>query len=228
MYISLVILLTAVVFFVLAASKLRKMAHLIEVRNHIARDLHDDIGATLTSISFYTQAATSKLKSGKLEEVQAIVNQTGISAREAIGNMNDIVWFINPKNDQLGSLFARINDYARQLFAEQQVHFFFYYNDDQISQTLNMEQRKNLYLICKEALTNAAKYAHAKNVELLIEKQSIIIKDDGVGFNCEDMSSGNGVMNMKERAHQLGAQFTIQSSLKKGTFIQIGFYPPKR
>lgn len=202
------------------------MAQLNEIRNHIARDLHDDIGATLTSISFFTQAAISKLKLEKPAEAHQIITQAGFTAREAIANMNDIVWFINPNNDKLKTLFFRIEDYARKLFAESGITFYFYYKDEELNTSLNMEQRKHLYLICKEAITNAAKYAQAKNVELLVEQKHIIIKDDGIGFDTEQSQQGNGLLNMKVRAHQLGASFSVITGTGKGTVIKLDFSHP--
>lgn len=205
------------------------MRRLEEVRNHIARDLHDDIGATLTSISFFTQAALTKLKLTKYEDAHHIISQTGDTAREAIGNMNDIVWFINPNNDQLKALFSRIEDHARKLFSERNITFYFYYKDDEMNTILDIEQRKHLYLICKEAITNAAKYAACKNVELLVERKHIIIRDDGVGFDVEQAQQGNGLLNMKVRAHQLGAHYTIKSVPGNGTTVKLDFdHPHKR
>ena len=205
------------------------MHRLEEVRNHIARDLHDDIGATLTSISFFTQAALTKLKLEKYDDANHIISQTGNTAREAIGNMNDIVWFINPNNDQLKALFYRIEDYGRKLFSESGIAFYFYYKDDDLNTLLDIEHRKHLYLICKEALTNTAKYAKCKNVELLVEQKYIIIKDDGIGFDTENSTLGNGLLNMKVRTHQLGAHFSLKSSPGKGTIVKLDFsHPHKR
>lgn len=227
--IAIILFIAAAVLFVLSYNKARKMHRLEEVRNHIARDLHDDIGATLTSISFFTQAALTKLKLGKYEDADHIITQTGDTAREAIGNMNDIVWFINPNNDQLRALFSRIEDHARKLFSERGITFYFYYKDDDLNTMLDIEQRKHLYLICKEALTNAAKYARCKNVELLVEQKYIIIRDDGEGFDQTGVAQGNGLLNMKVRAHQLGAHLTLKSAPGKGTTVKLDFrHPHKR
>ncbi len=224
---SIVLFMSALVLFVLAQKKVKQITQLNEMRNHIARDLHDDIGATLTSISFFTQAAISKLKLERPNEAYQIITQAGLTAREAIANMNDIVWFINPNNDQLKSLFFRIEDYARKLFADSGVAFYFYYKDEELNTMLNMEQRKHLYLLCKEAITNAAKYAQSKNVELLVEQKNIIIRDDGIGFDDKRLQEGNGILNMKVRAHQLGAAFSIVTSPNKGTVIKLDFgHPP--
>lgn len=229
LFLSAILFVVSVILFVITYNKSKRIQRLEEVRNHIARDLHDDIGATLTSISFFTQAALTKLKLEKYEDAQHIISQTGNTARESIGNMNDIVWFINPNNDQLKSLFSRIEDHARKLFSERDITFYFYYKDDEMNTMLDIEQRKHLYLICKEAITNAAKYAQCKNVELLVERKHIIIKDDGRGFDVEQAQQGNGLLNMKVRAHQLGAHYTLKSMPGKGTTVKLDFdHPHKR
>lgn len=207
----------------MAIKKQRRLKAIEEIRNHIARDLHDDIGATLTSISFYTQAAQKKLTLKKYDEVSDLIQQTGINAREAIANMNDTVWVINPQNDSVKALFTRIEDYARKVLAETNSAFYFYYKEDELLNALNIAQRKHIYLICKEAINNCAKYAQAKNVELLIERHSIIIKDDGIGFDALKESDGNGLLNMKSRAHQLGAQYELIAEHGKGTCIKLSF-----
>jgi signal transduction histidine kinase len=226
LFVSLALFLGAVYVYALALKKQRRLKAIAEIRNHIARDLHDDIGATLTSISFYTQAAQQKLALKKYDEVSNLINQTGLNAREAIANMNDTVWVINPKNDSVKALCERIEDYGRRLLAETKTAFYFYYKDDELLNALNIEQRKHMYLICKEALNNCAKYAQAKNVELLIERQAIIIRDDGVGFDAKQENDGNGLLNMKSRAHQLGAQYEMIAEPNKGTCIKLTFLHP--
>lgn len=229
LFLSIILFGISVILFVITFNKSKRIQRLEEVRNHIARDLHDDIGATLTSISFFTQAALTKLKLGKYDDAQQIISQTGNTARESIGNMNDIVWFINPNNDQLKALFSRIEDHARKLFSETGITFYFYYKDDEMNTLLDIEQRKHLYLICKEAITNAAKYARCKNVELLVERKHIIVRDDGMGFDAEHAQQGNGLLNMKVRAHQLGAHYSLKSIPGKGTTVKLDFdHPHKR
>lgn len=222
---SLLLLVLSIILLLRVNRKHKQISQLKELRNHIASDLHDDIGATLTGISFFTQAALSKLKHNKVEEAQTIIEQTGRNAREAVANMNDIVWFINPKNDNLQSLFNRIEDYAQSLFADQHIGFYLYFKDAVLDHKLNMNQRKHLFLLCKEAINNVAKYAQCKNLEILVENQTVIIKDDGIGFNETQMENGNGMANMKYRAHQLGADLKVHSS-PQGTFIKLSFDLP--
>lgn len=220
---SLVLFAGAAIFFTLALKKQRRMKAMAEIRNHIARDLHDDIGATLTSISFLAQAIENKMALKKHEEVEKLLQQIGLNAREAIASMNDTVWVINPKNDSVKALFVRIEDYARKVLAENNTAFYFYYKDDELLKMLNIEQRKHIYLICKEALNNCAKYAQAKNLELLIERDTLIIRDDGIGFDSNRENDGNGLLNMKSRAHQLGAKYECISEPNKGTSIKLTF-----
>jgi two-component system, NarL family, sensor histidine kinase UhpB len=88
-----------------------------------------------------------------------------------------------------------------------------------------MEQRKNLYLVFKEAVNNAAKYADCTSIEVkfLKEKSSLVlgITDNGKGFNIEEMKNGNGLKNMELRAKEIKAAFQIQSAPGKGTQIAL-------
>lgn len=222
-FIAIGLFLATLFLYVLTVKKQRALKETEEIRNHIARDLHDDIGATLTSISFYTQAVQKKIALQKYDEVNNLIDHVGKNAREAISNMNDTVWVINPKNDSVNALVQRIEDYARKVLAETNTVFYFYYKDDDLLNKLNLEQRKHIYLICKEAIHNCAKYAQAKSLELLIEKQLIIICDDGIGFNEKGGNNSNGLLNMQSRAYQLGAEYELITGLNKGTCIKLTF-----
>src|SRR5439155_1052907 len=92
---------------------------------------------------------------------------------------------------------------------------------------LGMAKRKNLYLVYKEAINNAAKYADGKNIWItLTYKKPMIrltVKDDGLGFILEDEPSGNGLLNMRKRAAQLSGQFSIITAPGEGTLVQLSF-----
>jgi two-component system sensor histidine kinase UhpB len=88
-----------------------------------------------------------------------------------------------------------------------------------------MEQRKNIYLIFKEALNNAAKYSGASRIEIEVATQNkelvLLIKDEGQGFNINEVKKGNGLDNMMNRATELGAALKIQSAMNEGTTVSL-------
>lgn len=94
---------------------------------------------------------------------------------------------------------------------------------------IKMEQRRNVYLIFKEAINNAAKYANAGQVSVEIKQSGkgikLVITDNGAGFIVEEADSGNGLYNMKQRAKELKGTLFISSKLLKGTKIELEFIP---
>lgn len=212
--------------------KQKLLSQLKNLRTHIASDLHDEIGAALSSVSFYSEAALIQLKNNNTEQVALIVEKIGLTSRKTIDSMSDIVWMINPNNDNLLKLFERIENSARELLSIKNINFIFYNDPSLNNLVLNIEVRKNIYLICREAIHNAAKYAQANQVELLIKfkrkKIIVIVKDDGIGFNNEIIKQGNGLINMKVRAKQIGGEFQIISKPNRGTILNFKLpYPPQ-
>lgn len=202
------------------------------LRLHIARDLHDDIGATLSSISFYSQAVKQNLHASNVTNAEKINEQIGLLSREMMENMNDIVWMVNPKNDTTDKFFERINDYGNTLFLSNNITFMFYADNKLLDMTMDMNMRKAFYLICKEAMNNALKHANCNTFEILIKKQAndivTILKDNGNGFVVDKQNNGNGLLNMKVRVEEMGGNYSIQTSPNKGTVISFKFaVPPK-
>lgn len=204
---------------------------LVSMRSRIARDLHDDIGATLSSISFYGEAAIQRINAQKTGEAIQVIDKMGVQSRSMIENMNDIVWMVNPKNDRMDLLLEKLEDYGRQIFTSKGIQFMFYADPQVQTAHFVMDVRKDFYLICKEAMNNAAKYSQCKSLEVLIKKSGdhilTIIKDDGIGFNPDGVGNGNGLLNMKVRAGKIGDKLKIDSNIGRGTAISFQCpYPP--
>jgi signal transduction histidine kinase len=104
--------------------------------------------------------------------------------------------------------------YASETLDERNIQYTFSTNEEIEKLKLYMEQRKNLYLIYKEAMHNAVKYETDYEIRLSI-------KDNGKGSNILNASAGNGLTNMKKRAEEMKAQFEISSIQSNGTYIQI-------
>ncbi len=230
--VSIISLLFCVILAWITIKRNRMLKLLKNTRINIARDLHDEIGATLSSISFYCEACKINLLHNKTEPTLHLIDKIGTSSRDTIYSMNEIVWMINPKNDHLEKLFDRIEDFGKTLFVSRGITFYFYRDHHLLQMVLPVEWRKNLYLIIKEALNNIAKYASCTQVEVLItRKKSMIevrIKDNGVGFNPNESKEGNGLLNMRVRAASLGSKLHIDSSLMKGTVVSFSLpYPHK-
>jgi signal transduction histidine kinase len=202
-----------------------RVNHLIgleKLRTRIATDLHDDIGATLSSISFYSEAIRQRAKD-KLPEVEHILEKMGETSRSMVGSMSDIVWAINPDNDHFDKLVRRMHSYAAELCSIKNITLQFHSNEMERNIQLSLEQRKNIYLIFKEAINNALKYAACHTLRLHLHTTGgniqMEIQDDGKGFNTDGEFKGNGLKNMQLRAREIHAHVNITSAPGKGTSI---------
>jgi signal transduction histidine kinase len=205
----------------------RQRKRLQGVRDRIARDLHDDIGSTLGSISFYSEALKRKLENADDGTAQEVAQKIGTSSRAMIDQMSDIVWSVDPKNDDAGSLVERMHAFAGDLLSAQDIALHFTSADVLSDQKLSAEKRRNLFLIFKEALHNCVKYAACKavyiDVRILDRSLLMEVRDDGKGFDPENTDSynGNGVPNMRARARSIHAHLTIDSAVGKGTCLRV-------
>jgi len=203
------------------------------IRNGIAQDLHDQIGSTLSSISVYSEVARIYQGQEKANQLNNILETISLTANEMINDMADIVWAINPKNDNLNSIIFRIENFARPLCKVKHINFSFKHNSKNQENVATTWIRKNLYLILKESVNNAIKHAECKNLEVELkvinDMIEVRIKDDGVGFVSDaDFSGdvtgslgGNGMNNIRLRAEELKAKLSIDSSPGSGTTIQL-------
>lgn len=230
----LLLFLTAlcIVFGWITFKKYKALQQMKSTRIAIARDLHDEIGATLSSISFYSEACKINIVNKNNENSIQLIDKIGATSRNTINSMNDIVWMINPKNDILNRLFERIDNFGKELFVSRGISFYFYSDPQLNNLLLPIEHRKNLYLIIKEALNNSAKYASCSQIELLIQsignQIKVIVKDNGIGFDSSSSNEGNGLLNMRVRAAEMGSKLLVETTVGKGTVLSFSLpYPPK-
>jgi len=223
------IIFIAVLFLIYAIYRYRlnQILKLQQVRNRIAKDLHDEIGSSLSTISIYAKVVQQQLKNSG-DKTQPLLAKISDNANQVQDAMNDIVWSINAKNDELESIVNRMREHAIQLFEAKNYALHFSFDDAINSIKLDMEQRKDFYLIYKEALNNIVKYAEGKNVWIsLAESQnqvSLTIKDDGKGFDITPSSgNGNGLHNMQSRARALKGKMEIISEKEMGTTVSLIF-----
>ena len=223
-YLLWVILISTLVYTVYDYRK-RSRNELSNIRHRIATDLHDDIGSTLNSISVYSEIANREFQSNA-ENAKIILDKMGTASRNMIDTMNDIVWTVNPKNDYFENILQRMQYFAGELLSAKNILLQFNVDENVKHIKLPMGKRKHFYLIFKEAINNAYKYADSKTVNVSIEKQTqnmvMIITDDGAGFEVEKkVTMGNGLKNMQARAKEINAQLSITSGLKEGTRIEL-------
>ena len=207
-------------FFIYRNYRNRQNVKLLMLRNKIASDLHDDVGSTLSSISLFSQMAQQQSK-----EVIPMLETIGDSSRKMLEAMADIVWTINPENDQFEKIILRMRSFAYELLGVRKIDFEFIADEEVTKIKLPMNVRKNLYLIFKEATNNMVKYSGADKALFTIKEEKnrliMLINDNGKGFDSQQSREGNGLKNMKRRADEIKAQFKIVSNPGKGTSVQL-------
>ena len=202
------------------SKKVESQQALLNERLRISRELHDDIGSTLGSISIYSEVA--KKRTEKNENTDEVLSKIGLASRELIDKMSDIVWSLNPNNESFEQLQNRMMTFAAMILAPRNILYDFIADEELKKIQFTGEQRKNIFLIFKEALYNIVKYADCKKVSIALSVKNnnlmMTIKDDGKGFDVSQITTneiipegeylgGNGIKNMQARADDMNANF---------------------
>jgi len=202
--------------------RLNQILQMERLRSRIAADLHDDVGATLSSISMYSNTVKNQVKE-KMPHLEVILDKMGESSRSMVSNMSDIIWALNPDNDEGKKLSERIEMYAKEACAVHEMYLQFDSAHTIDEHSFTPEERKNIYLIFKESLNNSLKYAKATSIEISLElndrKLLMKIRDNGIGFNPGEHLLGNGLKNLHRRAKEIHGAINIISDIGEGTSI---------
>lgn len=201
-------------------NKLRQRMKELELRNRIAADLHDEVGSSLSSIHMLSQMAGKQ--SGRNEKEMEILTRMNVNAKETMEKMSDIVWMIKPGETEAGSLKQRMERFAYEISSSKNISTLV--DVDELEKVkLSMEQRRNIYLVFKEAVNNAVKYSGTEKIEVRAfaknKEIGLSIRDNGKGFDPGMISNGNGLGNMKNRANELKGNLEIESATGAGTTI---------
>ncbi|KAA3616976.1 MAG: hypothetical protein D8M58_04740 [Calditrichaeota bacterium] len=196
-----------------------------DLRIQMAADFHDELGNKITRISLFSELI--KQENAELpENVLKYVSKISENTNTLYTETRDFIWQLDPKKDTLFDFITRIKKFADELLDESTINFEMnnnVSNPDLVK--LSMEWRRHLIRICKEALHNSFKYAQCKNISFNIsfddEELKIELSDDGVGFDVSKNSEGNGLRNMLNRSHKIGAKLTIDSKIGNGTKIKM-------
>ena len=232
---SLVVLAVAGLLYAFYRYRLARALEVVSVRDRIARDLHDEIGSTLSSVALYSTVARNKA-GDRVPEANAMLDRITESTTEVMEAMNDIVWAVNSKNDDMAQVVQRMRAFGVAITEAAGMQLKLEVEPGVQALTLDMAQRRDLYLIFKEAVNNAVKYGQAGTVRVSLARAAgrvqLVVEDDGVGFEPDAPSSngtgGNGLPNMRRRAREMGGELTIASVPGTGTRISLRFDPRNR
>lgn len=168
-----------------------------------------------------SQMATQQDSEAKHKD---ILERMSSNAKETMDRMGDIVWMIKPGETEAGSLKQRMERFAYEICGSRNIELKMQL-DELEKLKLTMEQRKNIWLIFKEAINNAVKYSSTHKMEVTAAVQNkemtLVVKDFGTGFNISVVKKGNGLDNMKQRAKELNGELKMQSNANEGTTIKL-------
>ena len=194
------------------------------VRNRIASDLHDEVGSSLSSITIGSQLAAS-LSPTENEQLHHLLARIGETSAESLRSISDIVWAIDPKNDEGEALVNRMRRIASELLETKGIDVSFNVSGGVEELQLPMNARKELVLLYKEAVHNASKYSGANTVQVSLHQRNgtlnLSVKDDGRGFDPALHLDGHGLGSMARRAAQLGGRFTLTSAPGMGVLVGV-------
>ncbi|MCU0360220.1 MAG: histidine kinase [Bacteroidia bacterium] len=220
----LIFVLLFLMIYVIYRIRINRVLAVERVRSKLSRDLHDDMGSTLSTINILSGIIKLKIENDT-KAVLEYVDRISTYSQDMMDSMQDIVWSINPSNDSMSKVVVKMREFASNVLEPKDIQFLFNIEGDPDKFSLRMENRRDFYLIFKEAINNAAKYADANKiiVEMKLKQNqiSLSITDNGKGFDTNSEKSGNGLLNMKRRAQLINAQFSLKSSLNSGTQIEL-------
>jgi signal transduction histidine kinase len=195
--------------------RVNRIIAMYQIRSRISRDLHDEVGSTLSSISIMNEMAKTKANGNA-----ALNEKIADNLQKVQNSMQDIVWAVNPKNDDLDHLLLRFSQVAQEMLEPKGITYHFMVPPDLEGLKLSMEYRREIYLIYKECLNNIIKYSDCTEVNIHFtvkgKTMHLVIKDNGKGFNANGTYTGNGLKNMSDRAKSVNGSLTVQSEAGKG------------
>lgn len=208
-----------------AMAQIESQNKLQEQRLSISRDLHDNIGAQLTFI--ISSLENTKFGIPNLETaVEKRLDKISDFTRNTIVELRDTIWAMNKADFTMEDLSSRIFNFIEHAqSANQNILFNFSIDENLKYLKFSSLVGVNLYRTIQESVNNAMKYANASHIVINAEKfqegLKIEIKDDGKGFDTENVDVGNGLLNMKKRMEEIGGNFSINSEIGKGTSVNV-------
>ncbi|MBN1249655.1 MAG: response regulator [Anaerolineae bacterium] len=201
----------------------------MEERERIGRELHDDLGQVMGYVSIQSQSALERLRQRELEQVQAILHQLTQVASEAHDDVRQYILGVRtrparPRQD----LFTALGEYLDSQHERYGLTVQVSWPDDLMESPLAPEVETQLLRIVQEALTNVRKHAGVDTARILFTVHSheiqVVVEDDGSGFDPardSELSNHFGLQIMRERAESVGGELEVRSAPGEGTRIVV-------
>jgi signal transduction histidine kinase len=203
-----------------------RFAAIEEERNRIARELHDDIGSSMSSVSIFADLAVNEFEKDPPKSLE-LISRIKLKTQEISETISDLIWAIYSRNDSWGSLIDRTKNFCFEILTSKGIQVIIADDYRMRDQQISIHYKKNLLMFIKEAVNNIAKYSNASKAEIRIELVSnkilLSIKDNGIGFEPKSITRGNGLSGLQARANALGGHVIIDSQVGNGTSIKLSF-----
>lgn len=223
-FICSMLFVVALIIYAIHRMRVNKLLAVEKLRNRVARDLHDDMGSTLSTINILSSMAKSRMNTDQVKTAEYL-GKISDNSQRMMDAMDDIVWSIKPSNDSMQKIAARMREFSTSVLEAKGIELDFRMDESVFDVKLNMEARRDLFLVFKEAVNNAAKYSQASmvviRVGLHIKRLVLLVEDNGVGFDPAVADSGNGLGNMQKRASAMRGRLQIQSKPGEGAHITL-------
>ena len=193
-------------------------------RLRISQDMHDEIGASLTQIAILSEIV--KTRRDDPDETTKLIGQISGISSGLVDEMGEIIWAINPKNDDLASFVYHLRQHVSEYLSMTELEAAITIPETVPSYPMSSEQRRNMFLMVKEALHNIVKHSGAKRVTFVLtvsgKMLSVVIEDDGGGFDLEvSNNQGNGLASMQKRIEDLRGSYRLSSVPGQGTRLEF-------
>jgi signal transduction histidine kinase len=218
---SLMALAVGSVVYVYFRWRLAQRRKVESMRQAIAADLHDEVGASLTSIQILSQLAAHPDPARRSEALEKLPEQV----RRTFASLREIVWNIQPKHDALHLLLSQLTRYAGEVFEKSDIQYSVQTDEFPEGTTLDPVTRQHFTRIFKEVLSNLVRHSGAGRAAVFFKKENqhlvMLVRDDGKGFDVEKVRRGNGLDNMQVRAAAAGGHLSLKSKMGESTEIRL-------
>jgi signal transduction histidine kinase len=196
------------------------------VRNQIASDLHDAVGANLSAINNFIELLIRKQNAKQSDMLARLTAKIKKITVDTISNLQDTVWAINPLNDSIEELLVRMKDFAILMLGTKEIRMIYdNHYDPKKPVKLDMQQRHAMYMMFKEMINNIVKYSNATEVNIQISNDHsglfIEVKDNGIGFDPNAPQKGNGLRNFRNRAKENFIDLDLKTAPGAGVQTQM-------
>lgn len=199
-----------------------------ELKTAFASDLHDDVGASLSSIDIYSNMGIQALKNTNLQQAEESLESINHVVHQSLANMRDTLWLLDKSPNTLGSCYTRWLDFAAPLLSISKINLHLQWNVALQEIPIGIQAKRDIFLTLKEATNNIIRHANAENVCFISSQNgkniSIELNDDGNGFDVENsIQNGNGIFHMLQREKNNHLRVRVISNPTSGTSIKIEF-----